>query len=75
MEALLNIADWYASPEGTFIRMYNKEKALNVLPRFSKDKLVMQEVAYHISTGFLAALHKKKKAPWPKFPMRIGLGV
>ena len=41
MEALLNITDWYASIEGTFIRMYNTEKSLHVLPRFSTDKLVM----------------------------------
>jgi len=62
MEELLNIADWYASPEGTFIRMHTTEKALHVLSRFSMDKLVMQEVVYHIMTGLSARLHRKRKA-------------
>lgn len=48
MEALIDIADWYASPFSTFIQMYSVEKALHVLPKFSMDNLVMQEVSYHI---------------------------
>lgn len=51
MEALLNIVDWFTSPNGNFIRMYNEEKALYALSWFSMDKLVMPEVAYHISIG------------------------
>lgn len=51
MEALINIVDWYASSSGKFIRMFGGEKPLHVLPRFATDKLVMQEVAYHISIG------------------------
>jgi len=34
MEALLNIVDWFASLDGTFIRMYNVEKVSHVLPNF-----------------------------------------
>lgn len=67
----MNIADWYASPDGTSIRMYNAEKAPHFSPRFSTDKLVMQEVAYHISTGLSIGLHRKKKAPWPILPFWI----
>ena len=37
------------------------------------DKLVMQEVAYHILTGLLTGFHRKKKEPWPTFPVRIRL--
>ena len=73
MEALIDIEDWYASPLGTFIRMYIAEKLPHVLLKFSMDKLVMQEVSYHISIGFSARLHMKKKAPWPTLPFRIGL--
>lgn len=73
MEALIDIAYWYASPLGTFIWMYNADKAPHVLPKFSMDKLVMQEVSYHISTGLSVRLHKKKKAPWPTLPLWIGL--
>ena len=41
IEALVNIEYWYASPLGTFIWVYNVEKAPHVLPKFSMDKLVM----------------------------------
>lgn len=73
MQELLNNADWYASPSGTFIKMFSGENPMHVLPRFVTDKLVMQEVMYHISTGLLARLHRRKKAPWPALPLRIGL--
>jgi len=73
MHALLKIAYCYASPSGTFIRMFGEEKPRHVLPRFSTDKLVMQEVSYHISIGLLVGIHMRKKAPWPTLPLRIGL--
>lgn len=41
MEALVIIVDWYASPDRTFIRMYNTKKALHLLLKFSADKMVM----------------------------------
>lgn len=50
------------------------EKLPHELLRFSMDNLVMQEVVYHISIGFLAALYRRKKAvPWPTLPFRIRL--
>lgn len=63
MHALLNFVDWYSSPGGTFIKMFGGEKPLNFLPRYATDKLVMQEVAYHISTGLSVGLHRRKKEP------------
>lgn len=72
MEALVNIEYWCASPLGTFIQMYNVEKAPYVLPKFSMDKLVMQEVAYHTLTGLSTRLYRKKKAHWPTLPLWIG---
>lgn len=57
MEALIKIEDLYASPYDTFIQMYNAEKPLHVLPKFFLDKLVMQEVSFHISTRFTTRLH------------------
>lgn len=68
MHVLLNIIDRHASPKGTFVRMYNMEKVLHVLSRFSMDKLVMQEVAYHSSPGLLDGFNRKK-APCPMLPM------
>jgi len=56
MEALLNIADWYTSPGGTFIIMVGGEKCPHMLPRPSTDKLVMKGVACYISTGLLVGL-------------------
>lgn len=41
MDALIDIADWYASLSGTFIQMYSVEKPSHVPPKFSLDKLVM----------------------------------
>lgn len=69
MEALIDIADWYASPFGTFICMYSMEKPHHVLPKFAMDKLVMQEKSYHTSARLSARLHRKRKAPWPTLPL------
>lgn len=73
MQTLLNIAGWYASPDGTFIRMFDLEKPLDELPRFTTDKLVMQEVSYHISIGLSTRLHRRSKTPCPTIPLWIGL--
>lgn len=73
MEALIYIFDWYASLFGTFMRIYIMEKPPHVLLKFSLDKLVMQEVSYHIFAWSLARLHGKKKAPWPSLILWIGL--
>ena len=73
MKVLVNIADWYASPLDTFIQVYNMDKAPHALSKFSMDKLVMQEVAYHMSTRLSTRLHRNKNAPWPALPLRIGL--
>lgn len=73
MEALIDIADWYASLSSTFIWMYSAEKRLHVLPKFSLGVLIMQEVAYHILAGLTTRLHQKKRAPWPALPLRIRL--
>lgn len=73
MEAPIDIEDWYASPFGTFIWMYSTEKPPDVLPKFSTNKLVMQEVSSHISVGLSARIHRIKKAPWPTLPLWIRL--
>jgi len=51
MEALTDISNWYASSSSTFIQMYSAEKPPHVLPKISLDILIIQEVAYHISSG------------------------
>lgn len=73
MEALLSIENWYPSRSGTFIGIFGGEKPLHVLPRFATDKLMMQEIIYHISIGLPVRLHKSNKAPWSTLPLWIGL--
>jgi len=74
MEALIDIVDCYASPFGSFIWMYNEDKFLHVLLKFGMDKIVMQEVWYHILGGLSTRLHQKnKKEHWPTLLLQIWL--
>lgn len=73
IEAIVDIADWYASPGGTFIRVFGRENPTHVLPRYATDKLIMQEVSYHLAIGLLARLHRKTKVTRPTLPLRIRL--
>jgi len=75
MEVIVDIANWYVSPGDTFIRFFSRENPLRVLPRYANDKLILQEVSYHLSIGLSTALHRKKKAPWPTLPLHMGLYV
>lgn len=43
IEALIGIANWYASLFDSFIRMFTTEKPLHVLPKFPLDVLVMRK--------------------------------
>jgi len=58
---------------GTFIQVFNVEKTPHVLPKFTLDVLVMQEVAHHISARLTARLKWKNKAPWLALPLWIRL--
>lgn len=51
MEASIGIANLYTSLSSTFIRIFSAEKPPHLLPKFSLDVLVMQEVAYKILGG------------------------
>lgn len=73
MEVITYITYWYSSPCGTFIRIFGREILLHVLPRYITNKLVMQEVSYHLATWLLVALQRKTKEPWPTLPLHIGL--
>jgi len=69
---IVDIAYWYASPGGTFLRVFGRKKPLHVLPRYVTDKLVMQEVSCHLTIGLSTDLHRKVKEPWPTLPLQIG---
>lgn len=53
--------------------MFGMEKPPHELPRFSIDKLIMKEVAYHISTVLSTRIHNRNKEPWPTLPLRTEL--
>lgn len=63
METIMDIAYWYASPSGTYLRVFGGEKPPHFLPMYATDKIVMQEVSYQLAIGLLVALHMNKKAP------------
>ena len=63
VEVIVDIAFWYASLSSTLIIVFGREKPPHVLPRYATDKLIMQEVSYHLTTRLLASLHRMKKAP------------
>lgn len=73
MEAVSEHADWFASSNGTYLRVFNSHKSSHMLPRWVTNKLVMQEVAYHISIDLSGVLRRNKKAPWPTLLLQIGL--
>ena len=72
MEAILDIANWFASSNGTFLRVFNREISPHAFPRYVNNKIFMQGVSYHLATGLSAVLHRKKKASWLTLPMKIG---
>lgn len=73
MEVIAYIAYWYASPDGTFLRLFSREKSWHDLPKYSMYKIVMEEVSYHLPTWFSTLFHRKNKEPWPTIPLQIGL--
>jgi len=73
MEVVSEIIDWFASPDGTFLRVFDGQNSSHILARYATDNLSMQKVSYYLSTGLSAALHRRKKAPWLTLPMQIGL--
>ena len=73
MKAVVKIADRFASQDGTFLRVFDSKKSPHIFPRYSTENLVIQEVSYNLSIRLSTTLHKKKKAPWPTLPMKIGL--
>jgi len=53
--------------------VFGGEKPSHVLPRYVIEKLVMQELSYHLSIGLQIMVHREKKAPWRTLPLHIEL--
>lgn len=73
MEVITKITDWYASLGGTFLRVFNKENLLHVLPRYATNNIFMQEVSYHLNTGLSTSFHRNNKALCPTLLLKIRL--
>lgn len=71
METITKVAHWFPNGEGTFIRVFGSYKTPHALPRFATNRVLMQEVCYQMTQGFLKTLRKGKKKPWPAFPLII----
>lgn len=41
METVLELVDWFASPNGTYLRVFSGHKSPHMLLRYAIDKLVM----------------------------------
>ena len=73
MEAISKIIDWFVARDGTFLRVFDRDKSAHVFPRYATDELFMQEVSYHIFARLLEKLHRKKKELFLGLPLWIGL--
>ena len=73
-EIVKKYGDCCMTPHGVYIRMSGISKALNWLPHFVPEKLLLQELAYqtHIH-GVATSLHKAKMGLWPPFPLSTGI--
>jgi len=69
VKAVSKLANWFASLNDTYLIVFGGHKSPHFLPRYATDKLVMQEVAYHLSTGLSWVLQMKKKSPWATLPL------
>lgn len=72
MEEVVELADWFSSLDGIYLRVFGSKKSSHFLSRYATEKLVMQEVAYHLSTSLSRVLQRKKKEPQHTLPLQIG---
>lgn len=63
METMAELVDWFASLDHIYLIVFGRQKSRHMLLRYAANKVVMQEVAYHLSIGLSRVLHRKKKAP------------
>jgi len=67
------IGDWYDMVNNTYIRIYGATESLHIIPKFVTDYIVLAEIAYQTyGHGVGEVLERKKKDPWPNFPIIVG---
>lgn len=63
---------WFTLVNGNFVRVFGGNKSLHIMSSYATDKLVIEEVVYHISIGLSKYLHMNNKGPSPFIPLYIG---
>lgn len=71
-EASHDITDWFAALESTYIICFICQISPYLMPCYVTNKVVLQEVSYQLNKGSSRVIHRRKKAPCPTFPLRIG---
>lgn len=71
MDSITELVDWFASPDGIYLRVFGFHKSSYMLLRYATNKLVMQKISYHVSIGLSTILQRKRKCPWPTFPLHV----
>jgi len=69
-KAVVEITDWFASPQGKYLKVFGSQMPPHLMLRYVTGKVVMKEVRYQLWTGQL--LQKKKKEHWSLFPLQVG---
>ena len=64
-ESLKDIVDWFATPEGAYIRCFICQTIPHLMPQYVTNKVVMQEVENQLDKGLPGTLHRRKETPWP----------
>ena len=69
---IATMGDWYVGESFSYIRIWGRNN-VHMLPKIVPNKLVLEEVAFHIiNDGAYRRLIGPKKKYWPKFPLQLG---
>lgn len=72
MDVVTKLAEQFASPDGTYLRVFGYQNSSPLLLKYATDILVRWEILYHLSIGLLVVFQRKKKAPWHTLPFPVG---
>ena len=62
MSVVSEVVDWFTSRDGTHLKVFGFQKQSHLLLRYAINKIVIQQVAYHLVIGLSVMLQRKKKA-------------
>lgn len=56
MKIVTKVANWFASLDGTYLKVFDCQKPPHILLRYVTDKVIMQEISYHRITCLFSVL-------------------